>query len=41
MVKLKETDDTDTEYLDIDVLLGEYLEEFRGAKTAFDKELNK
>lgn len=39
--KLKDTDEADTEYLDIDVLLSEFIEEFRSAKAAFEKELNK
>lgn len=39
--KLLETDDADTEYIDIDVLMGEYVEEFRKAKENFEKDLYK
>jgi hypothetical protein len=39
--KLTETDDNDSEYIDVDILLAQYLEEFRTAKSGFAKEVYK
>lgn len=40
-VKLQETDDNDTEYVDVDILMSEFMEEYKTAKVMFCKELTK
>lgn len=39
--KLQETDDADSEYIDVDILISQFLEEFKIAKQSFGKELYK
>jgi hypothetical protein len=39
--KLSELDDSESEYIEIDILLGMFVEEFKTSKESFSREVNK